>query len=175
MSKNLDKSTDSSLILGVVHSDTKCFEALFQRYYDRSYSYAIALLRDAAAAQDVVQNVFMKIWIGRKNLDPQKVFKNYLAASIRNETLNYLRQKSVSQRQDLSEASSHSVPEVAYKEKDSLALMLQQLPERRRQVVRMKYEMGMSVKEIASSLGLSEKTVERHLFLARIDIRKYIS
>jgi len=175
MAKLLDKNTDSFLVKGTRRSDKKCFEALFQRYYDRSYSYAIALLRDAAAAQDVVQNVFLKIWIGRHNLDSQKSFKNYIAASIRNETLNYLRQKSVSLRQDLTEDSSVEVQETLLYDNTQIIGAMQELSERRRQVLEMKYEKGMSVKDIASSLNLSEKTVERHLFLARNDIRKALS
>ena len=59
------KSSDRQLIRNIRKGDAKSFEELFDRYYDRFYAFACALLHDRDAAEDILQNVFLKLWIGR--------------------------------------------------------------------------------------------------------------
>ena len=86
-------SSDRQLIRAIKNGDTKSFETLFERYYDRYFSFACALLHDADAAEDVLQNVFLKIWLGRDRLDENRSIENYLLVSVRNEIFDWLRLK----------------------------------------------------------------------------------
>lgn len=82
--------TDKQLIRNIRKGDEKSFGELFDRYYDRFFSFACALLHDRDAAEDVLQNVFLKLWIGRERLDEDRSVSNYLLVSVRNEIYDWL-------------------------------------------------------------------------------------
>ena len=84
------KSSDRQLIRNIRKGDAKSFEELFDRYYDRFYAFACALLHDRDAAEDILQNVFLKLWIGRERLDEDRSVSNYLLVSVRNEIYDWL-------------------------------------------------------------------------------------
>ncbi len=84
------KSSDRQLIRNIRKGDEKSFEELFDRYYDRFYAFACALLHDRDAAEDILQNVFLKLWIGRERLDEDRSVSNYLLVSVRNEIYDWL-------------------------------------------------------------------------------------
>ena len=84
-------SSDKHLIRAIKGGDTKSFDELFEKYYDRYFSFACALLHDENAAEDVLQNVFLKIWIGRDRLDETRNLESYLLVSVRNEIFDHLR------------------------------------------------------------------------------------
>lgn len=165
----LDKKGDAVLVKATMKGDKKSFNQLFNKYWDRSYSYALALLHDSVAAQDVVQDVFLNIWLGRERLDPSRSFANYLGVAIRNNVINILRARCNHPSCELSE--NDSVQDGMQWAETAVEDIVNDLPERRRQVVNMKYIHGMKVADIARRLELSDKTIERHLFLARKDIK----
>ena len=84
------ESSDRQLIRNIRKGDAKSFEELFDRYYDRFYAFACALLHDRDAAEDILQNVFLKLWIGRERLDEDRSVSNYLLVSVRNEIYDWL-------------------------------------------------------------------------------------
>ena len=86
-------SSDKQLIRAIKNGDTKSFSKLFEKYYDKYFSFACALLHDTDAAEDVLQNVFLKIWLGRERLDENRSIENYLLVSVRNEIFDWLRLK----------------------------------------------------------------------------------
>ena len=71
--------------------DTESFRIVFEENAPLFLAFARRLLRDADAAEDVVQNVFMRLWIGRERIDPERGLRNYLLVAVRNEIYCYLR------------------------------------------------------------------------------------
>ena len=174
-------SSDKQLIRSIRQGDSQAFEELFRKYYDRFFSFARALLNDSDAAEDILQNVFLKLWIGRERLDEDRSVLNYLLVCIRNEIYDYLCLK-------YNQTIVHcEPPELEDRSGDIEANMLgvetsrivdslvSKMPPQRQKVFIMSRYQQMSAREISETLGLSERTVERHIHLALQDLKKVLS
>lgn len=174
-------SSDKQLIRAIKSGDTKSFSELFERYYDRYFSFACALLHDADAAEDVLQNVFLKLWIGRERLDENRSIENYLLVSVRNEIFDWLRLKYnrivVHGEAPEKEDSSADIEEDMFwsETSDRMDKIIRNMPPQRQRIFMMSRYQSMSSKDIADALGLSVRTVERHIYLALKDLKQIIS
>ena len=174
-------SSDKQLIRSIKGGDTRSFEKLFEKYYDKYFSFACALLHDADAAEDVLQNVFLKIWLGRERLDESRSIENYLLVSVRNEIFDWLRLKynqtmiheeTVEKEDDSADIEAS----LAWAEtSDKMDRIIRNMPPQRQRVFMMSRYSNMSSKEIADTLNLSIRTVERHIYLALKDLKSIIS
>ncbi len=174
-------SSDKQLIRAIKSGDTKSFEKLFEKYYDKYFSFACALLHDAEAAEDVLQNVFLKIWFGRERLDENRSIENYLLVSVRNEIFDWLRLKynqtvvheGTVEKED---ASADIEASLDWAEtSDKMDKIIRNMPPQRQRIFMMSRYSNMSAKEIADTLDLSVRTVERHIYLALKDLKSIIS
>ena len=166
-------SEDKQLVHQIKRGDSKSFDELFEKYYDRFFSFACALLGDEDAAEDILQNVFLKLWIGRERLDEDRSIANYLLVCVRNEIFDHLRLK-------YNQIVVHCAPpehEDSSSDIDAQMDMtaIKQMPPQRQRCFMMSRYQHMSSKEIAEALGLSRRTVERHIYLALNDLRNVIS
>lgn len=174
-------SSDKQLIRAIKGGDTKSFEKLFERYYDRYFSFACALLHDADAAEDVLQNVFLKLWLGRDRLDENRSIENYLLVSVRNEIFDYLRLKYNQtvvrgETPEKEDASADIEEEMFWSEtSDRMDKIIKNMPPQRQRIFMMSRYENMASKDIADALGLSVRTVERHIYLALQDLKQIIS
>lgn len=174
-------SSDKQLIRAIKGGDTKSFEKLFERYYDRYFSFACALLHDADAAEDVLQNVFLKLWIGHDRLDENRSIENYLLVSVRNEIFDYLRLKYNQtvvrgETPEKEDASADIEEEMFWSEtSDRMDKIIKNMPPQRQRIFMMSRYENMASKDIADALGLSVRTVERHIYLALQDLKQIIS
>lgn len=174
-------SSDKRIIRNIKRGDSKSFEELFEKYYDRFFSFAHALLGDPDAAEDILQNVFLKLWIGRERLDEDRSIVNYLLVCVRNEIFDYLRLKYnqivvhgiSAEQEDLSSdiEAGIELTELA----GTIDTVIRQMPPQRQRVFMMSRYERMSAKEIAQAIGISERTVERHIYLALNDLKHIIS
>lgn len=168
-------------IRGLKHGDRKCFDEIFEMYYDRSYAYAMSLLKNASATEDVIQNVFLKIWLGRRTIDLSKDFDNYVLTAVRNEAISYLRlkynnNKVAGEVPDVEDVHTDIIANVVLAETNSrIRELIEKMPPQRRQVFEMSRYGNMSAKEIAKEMNLSPRTVERHIALAMQNLRKGMS
>lgn len=148
------------------------YEAAFHAYYPRFVRFADYIVKDLQVAKDLVQNVFLKVWRYRNRLEPDLSLENYLYVLTKREVLNYLRS-----RKDAEPLSATDIPAEEPGRMDRridaalVRSLLDRLPEQRRKVFAMSRLQGMSNKEIATALSLSEKTVERHITLAGKQLR----
>ena len=174
-------SSDKHLIRAIKGGDTKSFENLFEKYYDKYFSFACALLHDTDAAEDVLQNVFLKIWLGRERLDENRSIENYLLVSVRNEIFDWLRLKYnqvVVHEEDVEkeDVSADIEASLAWAEaSDKMDAIIRKMPPQRQRIFLMSRYSNMSSKAIADSLDLSVRTVERHIYLALKDLKSIIS
>lgn len=174
-------SSDKILVKKIKKGDSRSFEELFEKYYDRFFSLASALLHDENAAEDVLQNVFLSLWIGRERLDENRSISNYILVCVRNEIFDYLRlkynQTTVRGETPESEDKSADIEAgISWSEtSERVDRILKDMPPQRRRVFMMSRYKKMPAKEIAEELGLSVRTVERHIYLALKDLRQIIS
>lgn len=174
-------SSDKQLIRAIKKGDMKSFSELFEKYYDRFFSFACALLHDKSAAEDVLQDVFLKIWLCRERLDENKSIENYLLVSVRNEIYDWLSLKynqtavheEVVEKMDVSADIEASL---AYSEiSDKMETIIRNMPPQRQRIFMMSRFNNIPAKDIADALDLSVRTVERHLYLALKDLKSIIS
>ena len=177
--------TEQELIKGLAANDVRCYEELFKRWFDRIHAFALGMLKDETSAEDIAQNVFLKLWLNRNQIHAgQTSLKSYLFVMTRNEVLNSLRSQHISALPFGEVAEALAVPDTnfdtdAVVTREELRSALQRavdaLPEKRREVFVMSRFKHLSNKEIALRLDLSVRTVEKHLELAVRDIRREVS
>ena len=175
----MDIIEDNILVKRLKCGDKDAFRLLYERYYPLFISFAQSMLKDETMAEDLIQNVFMKIWVGRTNLHEEKNFRNYLLVSIRNEVYQYFRYAfridGDAQYPDIIDGSMNVEVSMSAKELErNITGIIARMPQRRREIFNMSRYEKLSNKEIAQRLGLSVRTVEKHIGNALADIRKNI-
>lgn len=160
---------------------TKRFEALFARLYPRIKRFAYTLLKSEPDAEDIAQDIFVKLWALPGCWLNQELPDAYIYKMTKNAVMNFIRHKYVeenfctNQKNGLSEAGSDLHEELFAKELGlRLDAAVAAMPTQRRKVFEMTKIDGMSMDEVAEQLSLSKRTVERHLYLAMTDLKKII-
>lgn len=162
--------------------DYNAFELLYGLHRDSVYNLAIKYLKDPQLAEDAVQDVFLKIWSNREKLKDNQSIKGLLFTSLKNHVLNMIKTKKrrvIRQFEYLKlnpvhKDSTDSHTFVAELEKILLEGM-EQLPDRKQTVYRMKRLEGYSNKEIANQLDISVNTVKSQFRRANNFIIDYVS
>jgi RNA polymerase sigma-70 factor (ECF subfamily) len=173
--------TDSELIAAVKDGNAKAFDALFLRWYPQVLKFIQTLVKNDAVSEDLSQTVFMNVWIYRDRLDASKSLKNYLTVLARNAVLNVFKSQKPYQTKevetsDLKGVSDQTELNVEYREVNNrIFRAVQAMPMKRRQVFYLSRFMAHSNEEIAEKLGMSIRTVEKHIQLALQDVRKFLS
>ncbi|WP_215225762.1 RNA polymerase sigma-70 factor [Echinicola shivajiensis] len=154
---------DSSII------DEKVFEVTFKSHFQALHGYACALLKDEDEAEEIVQNVFLKLWEKREKIHIETSVKAYLYQMVYRDSMNAIRHEKVKQKhQNITKYQSSSAP-IQKDEGDDSELMeelksaLQSLPEKCRKVFLLSRYESLKYQEIAERLGVSVKTVEAHM------------
>lgn len=171
------------LILGLKKGDHDSYETLFDLYYAKFVNFADAIIRDRTAAQDIVQEAFIRLYLNRANLNENQSLENYLYVIVKRLLLNHLRD--LKNALSLDAETVQTVPTHTWGGQDLLVNAnetrcrindaIDKMPPQRRAVFTMSRNQGMSNKEIAESLQISVKTVERDITMALADLRENIS
>ena len=173
--------TDSELVAAVKKGDARAFDAIFLRWYPQVQRFLLALVKSKTLAEDLSQSVFMKVWLNRERLDPAKSLKNYLLVLSRNSALDIFKSKRHLIKLDVPApterpSSDRTEYKAEFTEVQSTILRaVQQMPPQRRSVFMMSRFQQLSSEEIADILGLSTRTVEKHLQLALENLRNFFS
>lgn len=161
--------------------DVPAFEALFRQYYPRVRAFALGLAKEASDADDIAQQVFVKLWTHRSQLIDVRNFDSYLYKTARNTFLDYIRSRKeylVTERIDDGMCLLDSASPFEDLERKELRLLIEMvvesMPPRRQAVYRMSREQGLSLDEISKVLSISKKTAENHLNLALRELRKIV-
>lgn len=175
----MTNAEEKKLICLLNGGDKDAFGRLFEHYYPQFIAFARNLLRDKVVAEDIVQNVFLKLWVRRSAIDPEKNLKNYILVAVRNEIYCHFRDVFLTREdeipQNIPDGSQHIEEGIDAKEMSRIVDgAIDKMPQRRREIFRMSRLDKMTNSEIAAKLDLSVRTVEKHIELALGDIRKKI-
>jgi len=167
------KSSDVELIARVRAGDQLAFEAIFREHYDGMCVFARRFTESAAVAEDVVQDVLLRIWRGRASWNVAGSIASYLYAAVRNQALNELRRdRNHSRWKEQEQVELVPAPgqpdlrcdaedQVATAEiQDALAAAIQLLPARCREAFVLRRQHHLSYAEIAQVMEIAPKTVE---------------
>jgi RNA polymerase sigma-70 factor (family 1) len=172
--------SDNELLEKVSRGEETAFAILYERYWKKIYTIALQYIKSPQASQDIVQEVFLKIWLKKENLLQIQHFKPYLFASARNLIISSLRSKVFHEYFSGDEPMEEStlLPERQLSFKESVELLhkaVQSLPPQQQRIYQMCKIEGMSYEETSKELGLSRLTVRNHLAKASDYIRKYLT
>ena len=171
------------IIRMVEHDDERAFSTFFDYYHTRLMNLAMLFITQYDQAEEVVSDVFLKLLKKRHDLLNIERFEGYLFAMVKNHALNYIKLKNkeggnilIDNIQD--HLTSDFIEPEAKLINDELRNILnsaiQKLPPKRRLAFKMVKDEGMSYKEVAEILDISERTVEVHLKLAIQDLRQVL-
>lgn len=173
--------TDKDLYTLLRQGDRKAYTLIFHTYKEILLRHAYRILRDWDDAEDSVQEVFFAIWEKRSNLPPDAVLSSYLYRSVRNSVLNRLSRDKVIDRylEHVFNTQDHfeSTTEEHVLERELKTIIEQEianLPPRMREVFTLSRHQGLSHKQIAELLGISEGTAKLQVSKALQVLRKKI-
>ena len=157
--------------------DESAFDTVFRSHYAHLVRMAESVVRERALAEEVAQEVMLELWRRRETLQVEQTFRAYLLRSTRNRALNHVRhQRVVAREAAIAAMDSPSAPSA---EDEMLGTELEQavheaingLPEKCREVFRLSREQGLKYAEIAVTLEISVKTVEKRMGQALAELR----
>lgn len=166
--------TDDSLISRLQGGDRQAFKLLFDKYAKRMYQFSLKYLREKEDAEDLLNEVFLKIWENRRSIKTNSSFQAYLFTiaynNIRKRFLKKGREEQYIQlfaEEYLNETAmiDEQLDYLDFQKK--LNSIIVQLPERRQEVFNLHYKEELKNSEIASKLEVSEQFVKNQLSIAR--------
>ncbi|MBO9728733.1 MAG: RNA polymerase sigma-70 factor [Chitinophaga sp.] len=156
------------------HDDQQAFKALYQQQVFPLYQFAFAFLKQRQPAEEIVNDVFVKLWEKRQQLDKIHEIKVYLYVAVKNAALNYLRKATIFTETDLDslhvqhfrlEADTAQLL-LTHELQQAIAAAIQQLPPKCKLIFKLVKQDELSYKEVAGILGISPKTVDAQLTIA---------
>ena len=175
----IPKYDERSLLLAMAEGDESAFVAIFRHYQDHIFKVAFQFVRSQALAEEVVQDVFLKVWEKRSGLFQLDSFRSWLFIVSRNYLYSYMqrmaldksvRERWVAEHPLYENTSDYSLREAKFSE--LLSEIISSLPTQQQQVFRLAREKYMSYAEIAGCLSISPNTVRIHMSRALAFIRK---
>lgn len=167
----MDTNIDYNLLLRLQKGDKQAFEAVYWKYNAKIYNFVNHILFDAYLAEDITQKCFIKIWERRALIDPNKSLSAYMMVISRNMAYKEMLQKIAKVRIDnesieLFDSLSNTTEEDIdfFFTEQHLESLIELLPTARKKIFKMSRYDGLSNKEIAKNLNLSEKTIETQIY-----------
>lgn len=145
----------------------KVFRALFDLFYPRLIGLSMKYLKDLPASEDIVSEVFAKIWERKSEITVHGSFESFLYTSVKNSVINYIRNTSLHQnhhKRILNELNEDDFYESVMEETvhHNLYLAISELPEKGRKIFEYSVIYDWKDKEIAEEFGISINTVKTH-------------
>jgi RNA polymerase sigma-19 factor, ECF subfamily len=161
---------DEQIALLLSKKDVAAFEQVFKKHFKNLHAYAFAILKDEVEAEEIVQQVFFKLWDRSGHLSLSGPVAAYLYRAVHNESLNFLKHQKVKANHQLHVAYSMKNKSEQVQEKlitreleNKFRAAMNELPEQCRTVYQLSRFEDMKYREIADKLDISVKTVEKHM------------
>jgi RNA polymerase sigma-70 factor (ECF subfamily) len=167
------------LLPKIAAGDTEAFKVLYHQYRHRLYGFLYQLTKSHAVSEDLLQDIFMRIWEDKERLADVKDIKAYIFTMVKHRALNSLKRISKEElllRQMAAKSGMEdwgTESNVRYNElKRNIDRAVRQLPPQQRTVYQMSREQGLRQEEISDRLNVTVATVKKHLTLSLRHIRK---
>ena len=163
----MKKYADNELLSMLSCDNEHALKVIYERYFSLIFSFMLKECQFEDDAKDLTQEVFFKLWKVRYKLEITDSLKNYLYAIARNTFIDYVRKK-VNQKvfETLNDELYISDQELADEDRDLLEELLSladQMPEKRKEVFKLRWIDGLSRKDIAEQMNISVVTVDIHI------------
>jgi RNA polymerase sigma-70 factor (ECF subfamily) len=170
---------DPEIIRRIRQGDIQQFETLFRSSYASLVRYAKTLIKDHDTAEEIVQDLFFRLWQNKESLNIKSSLNGYLFRSVHNSCLHFIEHQKVVAKHSVEmsyrpeETSVNSDDILNYKElQEKVARIIERLPEKCGRIFCMSRFEGLKYSEIAEKLSVSVKTVEANMGKALKEFRK---
>ncbi|HEY9045348.1 MAG TPA: RNA polymerase sigma-70 factor [Ohtaekwangia sp.] len=177
-----DLSDIRDLLYQASQGDQLAFRRLFHVYSPKVYSFALRLTHSGTLAEEVVQDIFLKLWLFKETLDAIQNFEAYLFTLTRNHTFNQLKRIAIETNainkleKELTEAHHETEETILYRESQHiLNQVVSNLPPQQKLVYGMCHQEGLKYEEVAQRLNISRLTVKTHMQQALRTIKAHFS
>jgi RNA polymerase sigma-70 factor (ECF subfamily) len=174
----VELSREKQIVLKVIEGNHEAFAQLYDMYAERIYYFALRFMISKEDAENITQEVFVKVWETRDRLDVNLSLSSYLFTIAKNTIFN-IHRKRVNELAYLEHLGNYLElnhvrleNEIIFRDiQDHLEKLINELPPQRKKVFELSRKHGLSHKEIADQLNISEKTIETHIRLALKTLR----
>lgn len=163
--------SNNELLLLLREGDKVAFYNIYERYCKRLYGFVLMHIKQEADAEEIVQDVFVKVWEARNKIDVHSSFESFLFTVAYNATISLFR-KRVTEKKYLEHLKSLQqfnnapdiIDEIQFNElNEKVRLLLNELTPRQKEIFQLSREEGLSHEEIAKQLNISVNTVKKHI------------
>jgi RNA polymerase sigma-70 factor (family 1) len=178
LNKNI---SDDELVEKLRKGDIEAFDAVFEKYSNRLFGFALKYLKSKEETEGLVQDVFLKIWENRKNLKEDSSLKSYLFTISYHNICKFFRKKQLQGKlkEEIGLAPDISVDteeQIDYQSTlEQIEQLIEQLPPKQKAIFEKSRKEGKSTREIAKEMHLAPGTVDNHISAAIKFLRKHIS
>jgi RNA polymerase sigma-70 factor (ECF subfamily) len=168
------------LMLKIKLGNKQAFRKIFQHFYIDLCLFIDKILFDIDLSKDIAQDTFVKLWDNRHKIEECRDLKNYLWTMAKNRALDSIRKSNLkflyqSYTINNQQIIYNQTEEIEVKELESkLIKVIQNFPEKTKEVYKLKIEKNTKIKEIAKTLSISEQSVSWHLAKAKAELKKVI-
>lgn len=173
---------EKDLLRRIAEGDESAFAVIFHRYKSSLFDYGMKITKSQVAAEELVQDCFLKLWLARENLPTIDNPVGYLHMMARNAGVDYLRRLSLDaglQKKiwaGISETENPTLQKVQVIETQRLIdEAVAQLPPQQREVFLLSRYEGLNYEQIGLQMGIANNTVKNHLVKALKFIREYLA
>ncbi|QDW23919.1 RNA polymerase sigma factor [Pedobacter sp. KBS0701] len=178
---NVVKDSEAELVLKLKNGSQTAFSLLYELHVKRIYTFALKILKSPALAEDIVQEVFVKLWETAPKLEPNLPLQSYLFTIARNLSLNVIR-KAAKETIITEEIARYALDQgddglafAQYRQtKEFVSRAVQLLPPQRRKIYELCHGSGYSYKQAAEELGLKDATINSQMVKAIRSIKRYL-
>jgi RNA polymerase sigma-70 factor, ECF subfamily len=169
----MQTTSDEVLIGRIAGGDRLAMQVLFARHHVRVYRFVLRLVRNEAAAEDLISEVFLDVWRQAAKFEGRSAVSTWILSMARFKALSTLRRRTEEELDDETAGTIEDTqddPETALAKKDKGAALrqcLERLSAEHREIVDLVYYHEKSVAEVASIVGIPEATVKTRMFYAR--------
>lgn len=169
---------EKDTLFNLSQGDVKALDILYVAYAPLVRNWCFAILKNNAEAEDLTQDIFLRIWNYREDLNEVRSFKSYLVRTTHNAVLNKIREKNVRLMFARSRSGDALIEEDASSLTDTADLLnkikiaLEGMSDLRKRIFKMSRFEDKTYQEIAESLKISPKTVQYHISCALAELRK---
>lgn len=172
---------ERTLIHKIVEGDEQAFSVLFFKYLPVLHIFASKFTKSDDAAEEIIQDAFLRVWLNRDKLAEVENVKAYLYKYVANESLSYLRKKLKEERvvdafmAKQPDSHNNTIETINLNEVTRIiAVAIDKLPEQRKNIYQLSRRDGKTIPEIAEILHISPSTVKNSLVIALKSIRTHL-
>ncbi|MDQ1148075.1 RNA polymerase sigma-70 factor (family 1) [Sphingobacterium zeae] len=177
----MDITAENKLLISLSHGDEQAFFALYDQYSHALFSTIFRMVKDRQVSEEIVQDVFLKVWQKRSTIDPTRSFKSWIFTIAKNDVISWYRKlaKEAEMQENLYQHFEQLYlmeKEVDIEEKQSALLekALNTLSERRREIFVLCKIEQKSYEEVAKQLHISVSTVSNAMVKSNQHIRQFV-